>query len=184
MSKNDTCLHSTEYLELRKLEDQERGINGYYYSHEKRCNGKIVAILPYVLNVHSDKREPFYYLLRHELTPCWDIDNNIISSITGGFEHETPEDTAVEEMKEEAGYDIDKNELESLGTCYGTKSTDTVYYLYAVDLNGKEAYEAEGDGSYLESQAQCFWTRDIEEAMDPITYVLYHKLVVQKLLNQ
>lgn len=179
MSEKDEALHSTEYLELRKLEDSERGIGGYYYSHEKRCNGIIVAILPYKLNVHSDSKEPYRYLLRYELTPCWDVDNNIVSSITGGFEHETPEDTAVEEMREEAGYDIEKNELESLGTCYGTKSTDTVYHLYAVDLHGKERYEAEGDGSYLESQAHCFWARDIEEAMDPILFTLYHKLVTR-----
>lgn len=180
MSKKDEALYSTDYLELRKIEDKERGIGGYFYSHETRCNGKIVAVLPYRKEKDEKGYENLQFLYRYELTPCWDLNNNLISSITGGVEDKSVEDTVIEEMKEEAGYDVTEDELEFYGTCFGAKSSDTVYYLYMIDLTGKERFEAEGDGSYLESQAHCFWDDSyrMKEASDPFLHVIHDRYVL------
>lgn len=167
-------LYDTNYLQLKELVDEERGINGYIYSHEIRCNGEIVAILPYRWKNYDGSELEF--LLRSEVTPCWGLDEHYISCITGGVENGDPNGTAVLEMKEEAGYKISTKELEKWGTCFGTKSSDTIYHLYTVDLTGKKGFEAQGDGSELEAKAECIWKDDISDGVDPFLYVLHYKL--------
>lgn len=81
------------------------------------------------------------------------------------------------ELHEEAGYIIAEKQLIPLGTCYGTKSSDTVYYLYSVDLTDEVQGEATGDGSELEKQASCFWSTAIDNSKDPMVYTAYHRLI-------
>ncbi len=164
-------LHKTDWVSLRKMVDPENGVNGYDYLHEDRCDGKIVVILPF--RTEDYKRE---YLIRDEITPCWGMKSSI-SSITGGVEHDDPRETAVMEINEEAGYEIKKEDLILLDTSRGTKSSDSVYYIYTVDLTGKEKTgDAKGDGSSLEKLATCFWSDTIENAVDPMVYVAYYRI--------
>lgn len=174
---DNKILKDTNYLQLRELVDEDRGIHGYIYSREVRCNGEIVAILPY--REKNDEGD-LEFLLRSEVTPCWGLDEHFISSITGGVEENDVEGSAVNEIKEEAGYDVTINELEHRGTCFGTKSSDTVYHLFTVDLTGKEGYEAQGDGSELEAKAECIWKDDINEGVDPFLFTIYHKFLLSK----
>lgn len=108
-------LYNNKWLSLIELKDINKGIKGYICSHETRCNGKIVAILPYRSN-----NEVFEYLLRNEITPCWGIQSEL-SSITGGWEGGDIKDDTVKELKEEGGYKINKSELIDLGESYASK---------------------------------------------------------------
>lgn len=182
MKKIET-LHKNKWVSLLQMVWPEKKVNGYVYSHETRCNGHIVSVLPFRIVSETDDEgvlEVFEFLLRHEITPCWDIDNQTISSITGGVEKGlTPEETAIEEVEQEAGYIIEEEDLIDLGTCFGTKSSDTIYHLFAVDLTGREKEtDAEGDGSELERLAECRWhsEADIHRAQDPFVYVNYVRL--------
>lgn len=143
-------LFSNDFISICEIIAPAKGINGYSYLHESRCNGKIISILPY--RKINDKIQ---YLLRKEITPCWGL-NPLFSSITGGDEGNIPQ-SAIRELKEEAGYTIDETELIDLGTCFGTKSTDTIYYLFSCDLTKKTKEIASGDGSYLEKIATVKW---------------------------
>jgi len=167
-----TVLEKGNFVSLRKIKNDSKGIFGYEYLHEDRCSGKIVAILPYRYN-----DEGIEFLLRNEITPCWNPDKKIISSITGGVDKgNTAKETCKIELLEEAGYDIDMQDLCFLGKIYGTKSCDTQYYLYTIDLTYYDRQEATGDGSELEKQAHCFWGKFINDSLDPFIYVLYHRL--------
>jgi 8-oxo-dGTP pyrophosphatase MutT (NUDIX family) len=167
-------LCKTDWVSLRRMIDPENGVNGYDYLHEDRCDGKIVAILPYRYNDSNDRVE---YLLRKEVTPCWGMEQKI-SSITGGVENDNAIDTAIHEIAEEAGYEIKRSDLKFLDLSYGTKSSTTKYYLYTVDLTGKEkTLAADGDGSELEKMAECFWSDTIEDAVDPLVYVLHYRIL-------
>jgi hypothetical protein len=173
MPKKIETLCDNEWLSLKNIVYPERDINGYVFSHEKRCQGKIIVILPFKV----EERGMIMYLLRSEVTPCWHIEKPITSSITGGFEKEKGlKKTVIMELKEEGGYTVKEEELIELGVCRGTKSCDTVYHLFSVNLTTKKQREAKGDGSVLEAKAKCFWSLDLEGCEDPLAYVCYYRL--------
>lgn len=146
-------LYDNEWLSLKKVVDPENDINGYVYSHETKCQGQIVVVLPYrYKSLHPE------FLVRSEVTPCWSL-QPIKSAVTGGYEGEDIEEDAVREMLEETGYTITKAMLEPLGTCYASKSADTVYTLFAVDVTHLEPGLPTGDGSPLEGLATNEWMR-------------------------
>lgn len=166
----DVYLHKNPWLSLKKM----YGPTGeYVFSHEERCNGKIVAVLPY-----KDAEEGQVYLARSEFTPPWSTKVNFMSSITGGVDTgENPTEAARRELEEETGYSVPVESLLPLGTCHGVKSSDTVYYLYAVNVSSLP-----GDGnpsSYQdanESRARNVWVNgSLPKADDPLLFTLYHR---------
>jgi 8-oxo-dGTP pyrophosphatase MutT (NUDIX family) len=182
-NESTEILKSTDFLSLRKVVSPEKGVNGYYYSHEDRCNGHIVSILPFrfisddVYCKPSNEKE-IEFLLRHEITPCWNINQHTISSITGGVDKgNTVEETVIIEMKEETGYIVHPINLIDLGVTYGIKSSDTIYHLYAVDLSGMTKGEVTTDGSSLEQNAFCEWKFEVSEAVDPMVYTSFYRLM-------
>lgn len=165
-------LHENKWLSLKEMKDPENGVHGYVYSHETRCNGEIVAILPYKRRLGQ-----LHWLLRKEITPCWEM-APVISSITGGVDiARAVRETAQHELLEEAGYAIGLDRLVALGTCYGTKSSDTTYHLYTADLSNVKRGKAVGDGSELEAMAHCFWSGSIDDARDPFVYIMYYRIM-------
>jgi 8-oxo-dGTP pyrophosphatase MutT (NUDIX family) len=165
-------LHDNEWLSLRVVRKPDAGINGYVYSHETRCNGRIVALLPY--RDTDDGRE---YLLKAEVTPCWGFEH-FYSAITGGYEGEGIEDDAIRELEEETGYEAKRDELIPLGLSFASKSSDTVYSLFSVDLTGREAGEAVGDGSRLEAESTAVWlpASALVDVWDPQVSAMYVRL--------
>jgi hypothetical protein len=163
-------IFDNKWLSLKEIKEPEQGINGYIFSHETRCNGKIISMLPYRNTTQGIK-----FLLRKEITPSWSLDYNI-STITGGVEKYSPLETAKHELLEEAGYDIDIKNIIELGTIRAGKSNDTVYYLYSMDLTGKKPEKAKGDGSELETNASCIWDNDLNKCVDSLAYAIFYKL--------
>lgn len=169
----DEQLYYNEWISLRKISDPEHGIGGYVYSTETRCSGRIVTVLPFrVIEAGKDVE----FLLKNELTPCWGMLPKL-STITGGFEGDAQED-AIREVLEETGYKIAPNELIALGQSYGTKSCDTVYDIFSVDLTDKDQGEAKGDGSGLEGIQDSKWVRrkQVLACMDPMASVALARL--------
>ena len=171
MSEEHRILFDNPWVDLRLMRYPERGVNGYVYSHERRCNGQIVAVLPYLRRGGT-----LVYLLREEVTPCWGM-APALSALTGGVEDgQGPRDCALTELREESGYVATLADLILLGTCRGTKSTDTTYHLFAVDVTTMEKGPADGDGSELEAQARMVELTSIDGAVDPLVYVLAYRL--------
>lgn len=167
-------LLDNEWLSLRVIREPGRGVNGYVYSHESRCAGRIVAVLPYVNLPEPEGRR---YLVKSETTPCWSMDQ-VLSAITGGYEGGDIEDDAVREMLEETGYGIARDELLPLGESFASESADTVYSLFAVDLTGKTPGVPLGDGSRLESESAAVWcsAHRLAGLRDPQLHVMYMRL--------
>lgn len=163
-------LGGDKWLEIREMENS---LGKYTYSHEIRCGGKIVSVLPY-RRVGKDAWE---IGIREEITPCWN-EAPSLSSVTGGLEgDEDPVKAAKRELLEETGYDVEESKFKSLGTCRGTKSSDTIYYLFGVDLTGiDEPKEApKGDGTKGD-MAPFKWTDINDSIVDPMVYVSYVRL--------
>lgn len=165
-------LCDNEWLALHVIRDPGAGIDGYIYSHETRCKGRIIAVLPY-----PDRPEGRRYLVKSEVTPCWSLEPEL-SAMTGGYEGGDPEDDAVREMLEETGHAIDRGDLIPIGESFASKSSDTVYSLYGVDLTGREPGEALGDGSRLEAESTTAWLTSAELAKvgDPQVAVMFLRL--------
>ena len=159
-------LYNNQWLQLREKD-------GYVYSHEIRCNGNIVVVLPY----RRIGKDAWEFLVRDETTPCWSMEPTR-SAITGGVESLDPGEDAVREVEEEAGYKILRDQLEFLGKCRASKSADTYYFLYAVDVADLTPGEALGDGS-KNDQAPSVWISSAElcELEDAQAITAYSKAV-------
>lgn len=184
----EETLFQNEWVSLKKIVEPKKGVQGYVYSHETRCLGIIISVLPFrrIKTAKSFGLPAYEFLLREELTPCWSMDKKIRSTITGGFEGHledlsliaSTKNDAQRELKEEAGYSVDLKDFIFLGNCYASKSSDTVYALFGVDLTDVASEKAEGDGSLLEKQATTVWCKkeDILICKDPLASVLYLRL--------
>ena len=172
--------------------------NGYTVAHEKRCGGHIVAVFPYrkislnkeeLLKSPPRKREltlcenrdcemfvTYEFLLREEVNPAWGPDNiTHLCGLTGGCEKDQqPTTTAVNELREEAGYEVGEVSMIPVGVIRGSKGMDTYYHLYLVDLTDKEPTAAlEYDGPY-EKISKSIWTYDIRKCVDPLVFTMFY----------
>lgn len=168
MANTVETLYPNDWLSLKKMTLPDNKTNTeYVYSHETRCNGKIVVILPF--RIIKDKLE---FLLRSEVVPCWDAEHESKCALTGGLDTgKSPGEMVVEELHEEAGYVVTKNQLIPLGQCRGTKSSDTTFIIFSVDLSDKEITDPSKE------EGHCFWTDDINESVDPVAYVAHSKVM-------
>lgn len=166
----DEVLHENDWLSLRRLRVPSAQIGGYVYSHESRCNGRIVAALPFIA--------PARFLLRVEVTPCWGL-GPVASAVTGGVDgDESCVQAVLRELREETGFAVSEGpRLIDLGTSRGTKSTDTIYSLYAANVDGLVQHALVGDGSPLEASAHCEWTSHPWESVDPLCALMWARLV-------
>jgi 8-oxo-dGTP pyrophosphatase MutT (NUDIX family) len=163
------------------------GTEDYIYSHETRCDGHVVAVLPYR---HTDKNRRYEILLHESANPAWHgrysrwlsySSQVLLDSITGGWENgEDLRDTAARELLEEGGYDRAPAHFTALGTCFAGKSADTVNHLFAVDLTGVEPARTtpSGDGSVIEKMEKPRWmlTESAALSLDPLVAVMIMRL--------
>lgn len=166
-----------KWLSLMSASIPDLGIKDYTYMHHNIANGKTVAVLPF-----RQGDDGYEFLLIEEMRPIFSAEK-IVSSLTGIDDEETPEDTAIKEIKEEAGFIVDKESLISLGLSLESKASDTIYHIYAVDVTGLEQIEPSKDGSHLEQFANYIWTDDpVEISDDPLVGMMFAR-VISKVLN-
>jgi len=115
-------------------------------------NGLGVALLPYQFRGTN-----LWYLARME--PCPSHGPLILPScITGGLdEGETPEQCAVRELKEEAGYKVTQDQLIPLGEVWPSKLVELRVFMYAINVTGMAQTPPKGDGSVYEALAENAW---------------------------
>lgn len=168
--QQSSYLFKNKWLSLKKME----GPTGeYVYSHEERCSGHIVSILP-----HKSTPKGNVFLVREEYTPPWGIDRLFCSSFTGGVDKGMdPLETARKELFEESGHDMPLESFVPMGTCRGSKSSDTVYHLFSVDVtNSTNTSDTGVSQDANERLAKNKWVAGIpQDASDPLLYVLYHR---------
>lgn len=165
-------VHHTSRVSLYGVPDPHADDGVCVYSHETRCQGRIMAILPW-----QDNKGGRRYLAKTEITPSWGPGPQV-GAITGGWEGGDIADDAVRELAEETGYEAGKGELVNLGECYAGKSADTVYSLFAVDLTGRRPGPLAGDGSRDEAASPPVWLTAAEllQVKDPQVAVMYLRL--------
>ena len=143
--KLDKVLFRNNFLAVIDRDD-------YIFSREVRCDGIIVSLLPF-----RPTGIFWEFLARLEVCPAHSHEQKLYS-ITGGAEpQKTIQATAQQELLEEAGYQAQLNEFISLGKVYPTKSSDTIVYLFAINVDNKFQSTPQGDGSKFEVGASVQW---------------------------
>jgi len=166
IKERDEILYKGKFIQVRKKD------GWYEYVHDN--TGMFVAVLAF-----SQKDNETLFLGRFEEVPPHE-DGISLVSLTGGLEEgENPKDGAVREFMEESGISITKDDLIALGQVRPSKGSDSVGYLYAVDLGetlekGK-IFKGVGDGTLGEEIAYCKVVKesDIPTSKDTILISLY-----------
>lgn len=172
-------LYKNKKLSIRKTKKW-----GHVYAHEQKCDGRLVALIPY----SYDENGRMLFLFRSENVIPWKHvfrgeGKHFFTMIHGMMDDpsETPLQTAMRELKEEGGYSVEANEFISLGSIPISKAEDSVYYLYAVKVPGEhrvgEVEKGKGDGTKNENDAYCFWSSNIGIAVDPLAYTMYFRFM-------
>lgn len=151
-ARTSKTLYRNEWLSLQETMD------GYVYTHEEKSDGQGVAVLAF-------RPRPLRVVGRYENCPCH-FDGMALTSLTGQLDQgETPVQTAVRELFEEAGITVGPDEMKSLGTVRPSKASDTVMHLFAVDIGDRDIGRAPGDGTKGEEGAYCKWVGHEEAIM-------------------
>lgn len=151
---SDKILYKDEIISVR---ESVKNNEVYIYTHEEISDGKRVVVLPF-----RKKRGGRQFLLRREFIPCWDSHTDVCA-ISSKVKNGNPEETIIEELLRDTGYSIKASELIRLGVVSASKSSDTTYYLYGLDLSKKDIEEEK-----LEVQEDLsFWGND-DDIMDSI----------------
>lgn len=173
--RKSQLLYDDKWCQLRRVISPEEKIFGYTFIHEIRCNGEIISILPYrVID------EGLEFLFRKEATPCWELGNPILSSLTGGIDKNSNKTkTALKELEEESGYKAYDDELIYLGTSYASKSASTTYHLFSINLTDKKQTSPLYIETELETSSTCEWGSydTLLTAQDPFIFVSYVRLM-------
>lgn len=173
--RKSQILYDDKWAQLRRVICPEEKIYGYTFIHEIRCDGEIVSILPYRI-----KNENIEFLFRKEATPCWELGNPVISSLTGGIDRGSDKiKTALKELEEESGYKAYDDELIHLGTSYASKSASTTYHLFSIDLTDKKPTSPLYVETELETNSTCEWGNYdmLLTTQDPFIFVSYVRLM-------
>jgi 8-oxo-dGTP pyrophosphatase MutT (NUDIX family) len=183
----DKILFESEWISVIKRD------SWYEFSHSKKSNGMGVVVLVYDFNNPSDQK----LLARWEKTICHDPKfsfcnpkdyNLFLTSITGQIDKrdKSPQEIVLQELLEEAGIVAALDELEELGTCYPSKGSDSLYYIYALNGSDKQLGYIKGDGSKGEEGAYVEWMsahKLIDNVNCPMVGLAYVRLLNKKLLE-
>lgn len=165
LAKEDKTLFEHEYVTVKETD------SGYtYYEY-----GETVGLLPYRRN--SDK--PF--LVRKEPVPSWG-GGLFTWAVYGGIgDHGSVVQAALEELKEEAGYKVSRDDLVDVGKVNRGKNSTGVCYLFLVDVTDKKQGKIEGDGSQEEADSLVQWVDEnyIAHSDCPILHSLLLKYIVR-----
>lgn len=139
-----------DFLEVRCSEPDP------FYFARRRGKNSIAVLLK-----HQDR-----YLIRYQ--PLVHIDDGdskrlFACPITGSLdEGESPEQGAVREIKEEAGYNVNESSLKDLGSYIVGTQTDEVVYLFFADVSGLTPDAPMGDGTFHESISHNSWMSELD----------------------
>lgn len=171
-STRGSTVYKNKWLSVKRTPDD------YYYVHEERSNGHLVAVLGW------RGKNNMEILGRYERCPAHSQKIELCS-LTGGIDshkdswQQSALNYAQKELEEEAGIEVPKNRFVSLGTVKHSKSADTIVHLFSVELPKEEPVKnPKGDNSIGERGAYCKWV-SLEEAIsnkDPLVHAMILRL--------
>jgi 8-oxo-dGTP pyrophosphatase MutT (NUDIX family) len=178
----DKVLFENKWVTVKERE-LNNGIQ-WVFAHHAWCNGKGVAVLPYLTRRYNDwdiNDVSYLYLARMEICPAHSPEPKLCA-VAGGMDKpgEIPVEVAVRELYEETGYIATLGDAIYLGSVYPSKGSDTEMYLFAVDVTSLPRSKPTGDGSMIEALASTKWVNRNEAifSSDPLLALMVSRLDV------
>jgi hypothetical protein len=153
MNKEPKVLFETSHIKL--LESDK----GFQYLERKGRDSVAIFLLKRLEKNH------WKVLVRWQPL-CVNIDNTLFPCpITGTIIDNDKIKTVIEEVKEEAGYEVIESKIYFIEKYIVGTQTNEIVYMYAVNVTDKTPQKPKGDGSYFEKISQNEWV-DFSELKD------------------
>lgn len=118
------------------------------------------------------------YLLLHEQVSAFQSTRPQLCALTGSIDAgELPMQTALRELREEAGVVVLEQEVTFLGKVFTYKGCTKRTYMFSANLANAAFVEAPGDGSEVEENAYVRWhtLKDLLASEDALLIATYAK---------
>ena len=155
-------LTNNKYLNIKEVVDKENHVTGFQFA-ERRGVDSVAFIC---LDVNNEQ-----FLLNKELKPP--INERLLGAFGGSFDKDKlPVEIVIDEVKEEAGFSVDKEQVKFVGRVLVSTQMNQYCYLYLVFVNKEDQGERKPE-NLIEASAETFWCKwdDIYKLEDwkPIT---------------
>ena len=139
-------LTNNKFLNLKEVYDPENHCKGYQFAERRGVDS--VAFICYDSFVEE-------FLLNQEFKPP--INQMILGSFGGSFDkNKEPVDIVIDEVKEEAGFVVTKNDVKFVGKVLVSTQMNQYCYLYIVMVDKDKQVEREPENK-IEAMAKISW---------------------------
>lgn len=161
-------LTSNKFLNIKEIRDPDNNVNGYQFAERLGVNS--VAFIGYS---PSDNE----FLVNKEYKPP--ISNFITGAFGGSMDKDkSPTDIVIGEVREEAGFEVEKNDVKYLGRVMVSTQMNQFCFLFLVILDKKNQKEKQPENA-IEAMAKTKWVKEEDiyrmEEWKPITIVALAK---------
>ena len=142
--------------------------DGFVYGSQPVTKSQGVIVLIY----HTAEDGETYVVGMYEDNPAHGDWKPVLYSLTGGVKDKHWMDTAIEEIREEAGIEANPKKLYYLGEASPSKAASILYFVYIYNQEELKPLEGTGDGSLHEENDYPRWVTltHAAQSCDPLLH--------------
>lgn len=166
--KNDKLLYESEWISVYESEKQ------FTYCQRKGIDS-IAALLFRIVDQKYEVMVHYQPLPEIKTKQYWN--QCFPCSVTGSIDDdEDPQDCAIREVLEEAGFTINSNHIVKTYQTVATTQMNEIVYNYLIDVTGLTQHEPLTDGSIFEEVAYNVWL-----SFDEFEELMFSELTISSL---
>ena len=140
-------LTDNKFLNIMEVKDLENNVNGYQYA--ERLGVDSVAFICW------DKNQSEMFLFNKEYKPP--VNKFILGAFGGSMDkNKSPEEIVIAETKEEAGYEVTKEDVHYLGKVMVSTQMNQFCHLFVVFVDKKQEQRRDPENA-IEAMAKTEW---------------------------
>jgi 8-oxo-dGTP pyrophosphatase MutT (NUDIX family) len=144
------------FINLKEVVDPDKNVKGYQFA--ERLGRDSVAFICYDEDSGS-------FLVNEEYKPP--VDSYVVGAFGGSMDKDkSPDEIVLAEVKEEAGYEVSKDDIRYVGKSFVSTQMNQYCYLYIVFVDRNDKQEREPENA-VEAMSKTHWiSRDSIYGLD------------------